>query len=125
MRPDDEAGYFLLETLIAFIIAALAIVVLYRAIFDGAAAISIADQETGALVRAQSRLAALKVALPASGFVKSGADGEGFRYRETAAAMPGQSGDSLQAVALTVSESWGRLPGRSITLNTIIAEPKP
>ncbi|OYW10716.1 MAG: hypothetical protein B7Z59_06330, partial [Acidiphilium sp. 37-67-22] len=54
--PRRDSGFILLETLVAFVIAALAVAVLYRAAFDGAAGIAIGGREAAAVERAQSRL---------------------------------------------------------------------
>lgn len=116
---DPEAGFLLLETLIAFVIAALALVVLYRAAFDGAAAGAVASRETGALDRAQSRLAALRAYAPTHHYVRTGADGGGFRFRETANRLSAPSDAPLIAVRLTVTESWHG--GHGVQLTTVVA----
>lgn len=126
-RHPNDSGFLLLETLIAFVIATLALVVLYRAAFDGAAAISVARREAAALERAQSRLAALGVMAPARRYVHEGPDGEGLFYRETAIPLAAPQGAPLVPVRLTVTESWGTkseaTEQRGVTLTTVIAVP--
>jgi type II secretory pathway component PulJ len=124
-RPGPDSGFLLLETLIAFVIAALALVVLFRAAFDGVAATAIARHEAEALDRAQSRLAALRAMAPSHRYVRAGRDGAGFRYRESAIRLAAKRSAALVPVRLTVTESWGpaeRSTGqRGVTLTTIIA----
>lgn len=132
----DESGILLLETLIAFVIAALALVVVYRAIFDGAAASSIASRSEAALSRAQSRLAAFEAFAPSARYVKTGDDGDGFRYREAAQPLPPVGASPLRLMRLSVTESWGGPgpdtilsratgQGRHVTLTTEIAVQAP
>ncbi len=118
----DERGFLLLETLIAFVIAALALVVLYRAAFDGAAAVAIARAEGAALDRAQSRLAALAAMAPSHRYVHQGPDGGGFFYRETATRLAAPPGAALVAMRISVTERWGA-HRRGVTLTSIIAVP--
>ncbi len=127
-RPPPDSGFLLLETLIAFVIAALALVVLFRAAFDGAAATAIARQEAQALDRAQSRLAALRAMAPSHRYAHEGRDGDGFSYRESAMRLATPRGATLAPVRLSVTESWGAretgsggTSGRGVTLTTIIA----
>ena len=124
-RPGPDSGFLLLETLIAFVIAALALVVLFRAAFDGAAATAIARHEAEALDRAQSRLDALRVMAPSHRYVRAGQDGAGFSYRESATRLAAKRGAGLVPVRLTVTESWGTKhrgsSKRGVTLTTIIA----
>jgi len=126
-RNPDEDGFLLLETLIAFVIAALALVVLYRAAFDGAAAIAVARREAAALARAESRLASLRAMAPAHRYVHQGRDGDGFVYRETAIRLAAPRGAPLVPVRITVTLSWGNgsagVGRRGVTLTSVIAVP--
>ncbi len=117
-----DSGFILLETLVAFVIAALAVAVLYRAAFDGAAGVAIGGREAAAVERAQSRLAALAAFAPRGHYVRTGQDGGGFSYREEAALLPAAKGAPLRALRLSVSERWGRA-GRTVTLVTIRVAP--
>ncbi|MBW4034141.1 MULTISPECIES: hypothetical protein [Acidiphilium] len=121
-QTPDDSGFLLLETLIAFVIAALALAVLYRAAFDGAASVAVSRQETAALDRAQSRLAALRVMAPAHRYVHTGPDGAGFFYRETATRLAAPHGAAMVAVRIRVTERWGTA-GRAVTLTSLVAVP--
>jgi type II secretory pathway pseudopilin PulG len=116
MSRDDD-GFLLLETLIAFVIAGLALAVLYRAAFGGAASVALAGRETTAIDRAESRLAALRAMAPTHHYVRIGADGDGFHYRETADRMSAPAGAVLVPMRLEIRESWQG--GHSVTLATI------
>ncbi|MDD2876660.1 MAG: hypothetical protein PHT60_07580 [Acidiphilium sp.] len=121
-RNLDDSGFLLLETLIAFVIAALALVVLYRAAFDGAASIAVSRHETEALERAQSRLAVLRVMAPAHRYVHTGADGNGFFFRETTTRLAAPHDAALVPVRVSVTETWGA-QRRGVTLTSIVAVP--
>ena len=136
MERRGDSGILLLETLIAFVIAAMALAVVYRAVFDGAAASAMARRNGEAILRAQSRLAALEALAPPARYVKSGEDGNGFRYREVATPLARLGNAPLRAVRLSVTVSWGgpsafvvpsaaTAQGRQVTLTTEIAVPAP
>lgn len=84
MRPRD--GFTLLEVLIAFVIAALALGVMFDAILGGLRAGADAGQVEEALVLARSRLALADYAV-GSGAVpageQTGDEGRGFKWRVT------------------------------------------
>jgi general secretion pathway protein I len=109
-----QAGFTLLEVMAAFVIAALASLVLYEAAFTGAAQGSTAACYEEAVVRAQSRLASIGPITSLIPTQTSGDDGGGFKWRLqiTAEAANGQ-GMTLYDVQVT--ESFGQ---RSVTLTT-------
>jgi general secretion pathway protein I len=102
MRRDS--GFLLLEVLVAFIIAALALAVLLRGALDGLTATHIASHYEEAVVRARSRLAGIGLA-PLAGD-RQGDDGGGYHWHErivpvaTAQTLPPTS---LYAVSVAVS----------------------
>jgi general secretion pathway protein I len=104
----------------AFVIASLASLVLYQAGFNGTSAALAAAHTQEAVVRAQSRLAAIGplTALQPGAF--SGDDGGGFRWRLSIA--PAQSSGTLTLYDVQVTESAG---GRSVTLTTQRLGPAP
>lgn len=108
-----EAGFTLLEVLVAFVIAALASIVLYKAGFSGASAAASAARYQEAVVRAQSRLASLGTLTALQGEQLSGDDGGGFHWQITIA--PEASGHGLNLYAVRVVESFGN---RHVTLVT-------
>ena len=76
-----ERGFTLLEVLIAFIIAALALGVLYEGIGTGLLQARVATHTEGALSRARSRLAAFDDPAQLVPGQRTGDDGGGYRYR--------------------------------------------
>jgi len=128
MRPEAppgraEAGFTLLEVLIAFAIAAAALAVLFRTAVEGETAAGIAARTQEALSRARSRLAAAEAG-PLLAGERGGDDGGGYRWRvrvapvaEGAPARDGPPGPTLYAVAVAVSWGEGRA-ARGVTLET-------
>jgi general secretion pathway protein I len=79
--PHREAGFTLLETLVAFAIAAIALAVLYRGAVDGLVGAHQADRTEEAVARTRSRLAALCHGAQLAPGQRSGDDGGGYRWR--------------------------------------------
>jgi general secretion pathway protein I len=116
MRPEThnaEAGFTLLEVMAAFIIAALASIVLYQAGFSGAAETITAARYQEAVVRAQSRLASIGVLTPLQPEQLSGDDGGGFHWQLTITQE--QSSPTLKLYSVQVTERFGN---RAVTLAT-------
>ena len=110
-----QRGFTLLEVLIAFIIAALALAALLQGSAGGLQNARIAAHYEEAIARARSRLAALTA--ERQGGEQSGDDGGGFRWRQRVA----PAGDTLLAgpgaarpvlLDVSVAVSW-RLDGRA------------
>lgn len=134
MRADR--GFTLLEVLIAFLIAALALAALTRGAGGGLSAARIAAHTQDALSRARSRLAGLATSLRPG--EQSGDDGGRFTWRTqvmpiaTAAAPrpdapPRPGRPILYAVAVTIAWSADG-PGRNVTLaseRVSLAPPEP
>ncbi len=118
MRRDPcsrgESGFTLLEVMVAFIIAAMASIILYEAGFNGAAASSTAARYQEAVVRAQSRLASIGTLTPLRSIQASGDDGSGFKWR-LSIAVNTSSGQGLSLYDVQVTEAFGT---RSFTLAT-------
>jgi general secretion pathway protein I len=108
-----EAGFTLLEVLVAFVIAALASIVLYQAGFSGASESVAAARYQEAVVRAQSRLATLGVQTPLQPERLSGDDGGGFHWQIAIAAE--RANGPLTLYDVQVAESFGT---RVVTLAT-------
>ena len=109
-----DAGFTLLEMLIAFAIAALAVVALLQSSLAGLRASQIAGRYEEALARARSRLAALEATPIVAGDLR-GEDGGGYhwRVRIVALARSGASGRlmtdqsaGLTLYAVTVAVGW-------------------
>ena len=79
MSRDRQRGFMLLEVLVAFIIAALALGVMIEASLGGLRAVATADRYQQALSLARSRLAAASVGSLVGG-EQSGDDGQGFHW---------------------------------------------
>ncbi|MGE4481404.1 type IV pilus modification PilV family protein [Acidocella sp.] len=114
----NQLGFTLLEVLVAFVIAALATLVLYKAGFNGAAQSVTAARYQEAVARAQSRLASIGRLTTLKPESLSGEDGGGFHWRLEIAAL--RSGGGFGLYAVRVSESFGE---RQVTLTTELLGP--
>jgi len=116
MPPDShpQAGFTLLEVMVAFVIAALASIILYQAGFSGAAQSTTAARYQEAVVRAQSRLASIGTLTALRPAKASGDDGGGFNWRLDIAAES-SNGQGLTLYDVQVTEGFGN---RSVTLAT-------
>jgi general secretion pathway protein I len=113
MAHNREAGFTLLEVMAAFVIAALASIVLYRSAFNGAAENAIAARYQEAAARAQSRLASVGVLTALRPGQWSGDDGGGFSWELDIS--PKASGGGLTLYAVQVTDRFGN---RAVTLRT-------
>ena len=107
LQMRQARGFTLLEVLIAFVIAALALAVLFRGGIDGLLAARIAGRSEEAVARAQSRLTALCHGTRLAPGTQAGDDGGGFAWRtevllaETAC-LPRGGGDDPSRPAATL-----------------------
>lgn len=76
----SERGFTLLELMVAFVIAALALGALFHGASGGLRSVAVADRYQEALARARSRLATIGHGLPLAPRHDSGDDGSGFRW---------------------------------------------
>ncbi len=133
MRPDPvrpargagarEAGFTLLEVVVAFAIAALGLSALFGGTLGGLRAADAAGRYGEAVARARSHLAAVGHGAPLAAGDLRGEDGGGWRWRvrvapvATVAGPPGGAVPTLFAVSVSVS--WGEGEGeRSVRLDT-------
>ena len=134
MRPNREPGGFtLLEVLIAFIIAGLALGLLFRGGIEGLQAASVAGRYAEAISRAQSHLAASSIPDGLTAGDRQGDEGHGFHWRVRiallAVATPdplARAGSLLALYAVSAAESWvesGRT--RVVQLDTEVAGAAP
>jgi general secretion pathway protein I len=122
---QGERGFTLLEVLVAFVIAALALGALFRGTVDGLSATRVAGRYEEAVTRAQSHLAALTAGNLVPGD-RQGDDGDGFRWHVTitpievaAAASPPQGTRGLPALfAVSVAVSWTDGSLRTVKLDS-------
>ena len=108
-----DAGFTLLEVMVAFVIAGLASAVLYQAGFNGAVETATAGRYQEAVVRAQSRLASIGVLTPVQAEQLSGDDGGGFRWQLSMA--PENTNNGITLYSVRVTEIFG---SRQVTLAT-------
>ncbi|MBB5372211.1 type IV pilus modification PilV family protein [Acidocella aromatica] len=118
MRRDS--GFTLLEVMVAFVIAALASLVLYQVAFNASAQALTAAHYQEALVRAQSRLAALGPLTQLQPGRSAGDDGGGFSWEMSI--IPEQSNGQITLYAVRLTERFGT---RAVTLTTERVAPNP
>jgi len=110
-RPAD-AGFTLIEVLVALVIAALALGVLYQGSVGGMRSAKVASRYEEALSRARSHMAGLLVQGGFRAGLQSGRDGGGFTWQTRVmplgvAVTGGPPQPTRPALyALTVTESW-------------------
>lgn len=121
-----DAGFTLLEVIVATAIAALALVALFQAGSAGVLSVGVATRVEAAVDRAQSHLAQFADTGAIVPGESQGDDGDGYRWRVTArpvAAQPPGAPDqtsappSLYDIAVTISWGAGRHQ-RSVVLET-------
>lgn len=105
-RTGRDAGFTLLEVMVAFVIAALALGVLFDTGTGGWRNAWIADHASEALSRAQSHLAVVGHGQGVVPTVQEGDDGHGFRWHLRIA--PVQSAGRLTLYSVEVRETWSR-----------------
>ena len=98
-----EAGFTLLEVLVATVIAALAMGVLFRGAAGSVQAARVAAHVQEATSRARSRLAVLETVPPVPGEL-TGDDGGGYRFRTRI--TPLQRGGGFALFSLHVTIGW-------------------
>ncbi len=127
-RPHNERGFTLLEVLVAFTIAALALGVMFSAVLGGLRTAAVADHVQEALVLARSHMAEARVAVASGSVVaqseQQGDDGHGFHWmvqiRPTASvtlprgddAQPGAPATKATLFAIGITVSWTGDGGR-------------
>ncbi len=129
-RPRHAGGFTLLEVLVAFVIAALALAVLYSGGIEGLAGTRTATSRDEAVARATARLEAMCHGARLTPGLQTGDDGSGFRWRtqvqvaESASLARGSDGDPRAKLRLTlfsvgVMVSWpGGVRPHEISLTT-------
>ena len=117
-----EAGFTLLEVLVAFVIAALALAALFSGALGGLRAAATSGRYLEAVSRAESHLAAATTGDALAAGDRQGDEGQGFHWRvriapaQVAAPDPGSPGKpvlTLYAVSSAISWSEG---GRTRTV---------
>jgi general secretion pathway protein I len=115
-----ERGFTMLEVLVAFVIAALALGALYEGAMGGLSATAVAGRTDEAVTRAQSHLAVLGHGMAIAPGDTQGDDGGGYRWRMSirpGLTVPVANGDAVvqargpRATVYDVSV-WISWPGR-------------
>ncbi|MGE5168975.1 MAG: type IV pilus modification PilV family protein [Rudaea sp.] len=136
-RPHDQAGFSVLEVLVAFIIVGLVVTALFR-LFGGALGnAAAADEWTRALLVAESRLALAASAMPLRETADAGTDADGrivWRTSVTPYVPPDADPDlerlsqsmptKLYRVTVDVRFPGGAGRERSLSLSTIRLGPR-
>ena len=135
MDPRPGApGFTLLEVLVAFIIAALALAGLFSGGLGGLQATAVSGRYTEALSRAQSHLDAAGIGDALAAGDRQGDEGRGYHWRvritpdATTAADPGapRGTPRLTLYAVSAAVSWTEAgQTRSVQLDTMRAAPAP
>ena len=135
-EPSGDRGFTLLEVLIAFIIAALALAVLFSGGLGGLQAATASGRYSEAVSRAQSHLAAASAGDALVAGDRQGDEGRGFHWRvrvspvATAASdLALRSGYVLTLYAVSAAISWSEDGHtRTVQLDTqaaAVAPPSP
>lgn len=124
-KIDAAAGFTLLEVIVAFAIAALALVGLVQAGSGGLFAVDTASRVNRAVERAQSHLAAFGRSGIVTAGVATGIDPDGYRWELRAEPIAGGGSPiALYDVRVTISWRNGRRD-RSVMLETRRIGPAP
>ncbi len=117
---DD--GFTLLEVLVAFAIAALALGVLFEGAVGGLRSTRVADRTEEALSRAQSHLAAVGQGMPLGPGTQEGDDGGGYHWSVRIRPLRSAVSTSARIVlyAVQVTESWSAGGGGADTTRSVM-----
>ena len=124
-RGDNEAGFTLVETLIALIVMIVVTTALYRGFSGGLRAASTAEGTEAALLVGQSRLAALGVETPLAAGEQEGSEG-GIQWHVAVRRYRTSDNETAgpKAFWATVTVTWREKRGgrRSLHLTTLKLE---
>ncbi|MEI9997327.1 MAG: type II secretion system protein [Rhizomicrobium sp.] len=105
MRRDGEAGFTLIEALVALAIVGLSTAVLFKVISDNLDRAHRARDETLAMARVQSLLTQAQAGTPAPG-VSDGRFADGFSWRVQVEPYVVGANWPVQAVTIAATVSW-------------------
>ena len=122
----DDAGFTLLEVLVAFVIAALALGVLFEGAVEGIRSARIADRTQEAMSRAQSHLATVGHGVVLAPSTQEGEDGSGFhwslrivRLQSAAMGSTGGSNNGLNGASQNGGSGLGNAQGMRAVLYAV------
>jgi general secretion pathway protein I len=107
---QQEAGFTLLEVLVAFIIAAMALALVFQGVIGGLQSANVAGKYEEALSRARSHLAAVGHGAELRRLEQEGDDGSGYHWRlrvVPVTSATAASGARIGLYAISVVISWG------------------
>ncbi len=120
MSGQGQRGFTLLEVLVALVIAAFSLALMYNAVSSSLTGVRIAGHYAEALSRARSHLAAIGQDPAQLIGHHDGDDGGGFAWHLIVEPIPGErspNGVTVYGCAVTISWQDGLLP-RDVTLET-------
>ena len=125
----NQRGFSLIEVLVAFMILALSLTVIFRIFSGGLRNVALSEDYARAVLVAESRLSTIGVSEPLQRGVTSGEWGERFRWQRVVDTyQPWQQERELstqvEAYRVSVSVDWehaGR--SRQVTLNSVRLKP--
>jgi general secretion pathway protein I len=113
----SDRGFTLIEVLVAFVIAALALGALFQGAAGSLAATGTSGRYDEALSRARSHLAAIGHGIPLSPATQQGEEGHDFQWKVVI--TPIGTASALALYSVQVTEGWQDTAGtRRITLVT-------
>jgi len=125
---SGQSGFSLLEVLVAFVVLALSLAVLYQAVGGSVRNVAEAERRAYALLLAQSLLSRHD-SVPPGGISEGGQSGDGYVWSllavpERAGVAAADTGWPLYRVEITVAWQAGARPG-SYRVATLLPERKP
>lgn len=123
-----QAGFTLLELLVAFMVLVLAFTVMLRIFSGGLRGVGDAQSHSRAVEHARAQLALVGTEYPLQPGELRGETDDGYRWNVTVKPVdtaqlpwqdPGQSPDGQELLRATAHISWGGEPGRTVRLWTV------
>lgn len=126
-RPHNQAGFTLVEVLIAVTIAGFAMVALMRLMSTSLDGGEIATRATTALLIAESRLAAAGIESPLQPGRTNGGVADGYRWTMNVRPFDGLPDDAaervpVEAFEVSISVHWA--PDRDVSLTALRLQPR-